>query len=312
MARKVIIDCDPGIDDAVALSMALFDSRLDVVAVTATAGNVDAHQASRNVQSIIELLDPPRRPRLGMATIDVSSNDASHIHGADGLGNIGLEVSELHRQHPSDKLILEEVHNAPGEVSIVALGPLTNIAAALNRDANLASLVDRIIMTGGSVNGVGNVTAAAEFNMYCDPVSARAVFRSPMNKTLIPLDITNQIVKGFEFMDQLPGEQTRVGAFLRNILPQLFRAYHQVYGQEGIHIHDAVTVVAAVESMYFSMEDLFGDVEVRGELTSGATIFDRRIRSECRPNMEVAMEADVQAVHDAIDQCIRFAGQATK
>src|SRR5688500_4515515 len=145
MARKVIIDCDPGIDDAVALTMALFDPRLEVVAVTAVEGNVNADQASRNVQSIIERLDPPRMPRIGVASPseNTSSPFAYHIHGKDGLGNIGLDGSELVRQHPADKLICDEVKAAPGEVTVLCLGPLTNMARALARDRHVFGQLGR-------------------------------------------------------------------------------------------------------------------------------------------------------------------------
>src|SRR5687767_7755754 len=128
MPRKVIIDCDPGIDDAVALTLALFDPRLEVVAVTAVAGNVPAERATLNVQAIIERLDPPRYPRLGAATAaeDVPYIDCRHLHGADGLGGSNFAVSQLARQHPAEKLISDEIRAAPGEVTILCLGPLTN------------------------------------------------------------------------------------------------------------------------------------------------------------------------------------------
>src|SRR6187401_3635203 len=118
MPRKVIIDCDPGIDDAAALAMALFDPRLEVVAVTAVAGTVGAEQASRNVQAVIEQLDPPRYPRMGVASPpdDEPYIDGRAIHGNDGLGDLGLSVSQLVRQHPSEKVICDEVRAAPGDV----------------------------------------------------------------------------------------------------------------------------------------------------------------------------------------------------
>src|SRR5687767_7272834 len=170
MPRKVIIDCDPGIDDAVALTMALFDPRLEVVAVTAVAGNVPAERATLNVQAIVERLDPPRYPRLGAATPaeDVPYIDARHLHGPDGLGGAGLAVSQLARQHPSEKLICDEVHAAPGDITLVCLGPLTNVARALARDSELADNIGRVIIMGGSVKGIGNVTPCAEFNIYAD------------------------------------------------------------------------------------------------------------------------------------------------
>ena len=203
MVRKVIIDGDPGIDDAVALTLALFDPRLEVVAVTAVEGNVSAKQASCNVEAIIDQLDPPRLPRVGTASPvdDAPAVDGGALHGADGLGNAHFPSVQLHHQHPSDKLICDEVHAAPDEVTILCLGPLTNVAGAMKRDPELCSLVSRIIITGGSVGVGGNVTPAAELNIYYDPVSARTVFRSPTTKTLVPLDI---IVAGCLSLGSLP------------------------------------------------------------------------------------------------------------
>jgi inosine-uridine nucleoside N-ribohydrolase len=136
MTRKVIIDCDAGIDDAAALCLALFDPRLDVVAVTGVAGNVPAEQAGRNIQIVIDQLDPPRFPRVGTATAldDAPAMDGSLMHGDDGLGNSGYETAPLHHQHPSDKIIYDEIRAAPDEITLLCLGPLTNVALALKRD----------------------------------------------------------------------------------------------------------------------------------------------------------------------------------
>jgi purine nucleosidase len=302
MARKVIIDCDPGIDDALALCLALFDPRLEVVAVTAVEGNVSARQASLNVQAVIEQIDPARFPRIGVATGGEfpPAVDGHHLHGADGLGNAGFAVSELHRQHPAEKIICDEVRAAPNEVTIIALGPLTNVARAFQRDAELPHLVNRIVIAGGSLNGVGDVTAAAEFNMYFDPESAAAVFRSPTTKTLAPLDVTRQVALTLGVLEELPGEDCRMGAFLRRILPFYFRAYRQHMGQESIHVHGAVALLAALQPELFETIELGGDVETRGELTTGATIFDRRPNREVRRDMEVAVEVHAAAAADCI------------
>jgi inosine-uridine nucleoside N-ribohydrolase len=208
MPRKVIIDCDPGIDDAVALAMALFDPRLEVVAITAVAGNVPAECANVNVQAIVEQLDPPRYPRIGSATAAESGPavDQRHICGEDGLGNAGFAVSQLARQHPSEKLICDEVHAAPNEITLICLGPLTNVARALQRDPEFATNIGRIVVAGGSANCIGNVTPCSEFNIYYDSISARAVFRSLTTKTLIPLDVSTQVSWSFDLMEMLPGE----------------------------------------------------------------------------------------------------------
>lgn len=313
MPRKVIIDCDPGIDDAVALTMALFDPRLEVLAVTAVAGNVSADQATRNVQALIEQLDPPRYPRLGAAspTESLALVDNRPLYGEDGLGNVGLVSSKLARQHPSEKLICDEVRAAPGEVTLICLGPLTNIAAAITREPQLISMLGRLVIMGGAVNGIGNVTSAAEFNIYYDPHSARQVFRSPTTKTLIPLDVTSQVSWSLELLEQLPPETSRAGSLLRKILPHLYRTYRRDLGQEGILLPDAVTLAAALHPELFTTRDMTGDVETAGELTLGATVFDRRPTAHQRGDMEVAVEIDAPAVSDCIVRALLDAGRQT-
>jgi inosine-uridine nucleoside N-ribohydrolase len=303
MARKVILDVDPGVDDALALCMALFDPRLEVVAVTAVAGNVSAEQATRNVQGIIEQLDPPRLPRIGAAREpDLGrAGDNRHLFGADGLGNAHFAVAELHHVHPAEKVICDEVRAAPDAVTIVALGPLTNIARALSRDAELSSMIGRIHIMGGAVRTGGNVTPAAEFNIYCDPPAARTVFRSATTKTLVPLDVTNQVMMTYAQLDELPSDSTRAGAFLRTILPHCFRTHRAELGLEGMWIHDAVALAALLHPELFHAEPLTGDVETRGDLTTGATVFDRRGSRKTRANMEVLTEVtDVAGVMDCI------------
>ena len=146
MAKKVIIDCDTGIDDAVALCVALFDPRLEVLAITATEGCVEADQATKNLQLILELLNPPRFPRLGLATPAESRPpvDTRYLHGDNGLGNVDLgEIPSLHHGRPSAKVIADTIRANPGDVTIISLGPQTNIAAAFRRDPSLVALVDQ-------------------------------------------------------------------------------------------------------------------------------------------------------------------------
>jgi inosine-uridine nucleoside N-ribohydrolase len=315
MARKVILDVDPGIDDAVALCMALFDPRLEVVAVTAVGGNCAPDQATRNVQAIVEYLDPPRWPRLGAASPPDAGLpvDGRHLHGVDGLGGTHFDVAELHHLHPSEKVICDQIRAAPeAAVTIVALGPLTNIARAFLRDPELPSLVGRIVMMGGAVSGPGNITPAAEFNVYCDPASARTVFRSRSTKTLIPLDVTNRILLSYDLFNQLPDESTRVGRFLRKILPPVFRGYRQQFGLEGIHVHDAVALMAVRHPELFTTQEMAGDVETLGELTVGMTVFDRRRVPAWRHNMEVAVDMQPEKVIDALIRGLRNAARRAK
>lgn len=312
MPRKVILDVDPGIDDAVALTMALFDPRLDVLAVTAVAGNVPAEQATRNVHAILDQLDPPRWPRVGAASDPEHGLPAvsTHIFGTDGLGNCQFPSAAPHHPHPSEKLIIDLVRAAPEEVTIIALGPLTNIARAFQRDPQLPGLVGQLVIMGGALQVGGNITPSAEFNIYCDPQAARRVLRTPVTKTLVPLDVTQSLVFPYGFLDQLPSENTRAGKFLRAILPFTYRAHYQRLGLEGIWLHDPIAVVAATNPELFTLRPMAGDVEISGEITTGTTVFDQRRSPEARPNVHVAMEMDGMAVNDAILRALASAAQS--
>jgi inosine-uridine nucleoside N-ribohydrolase len=314
ITKKVILDVDPGIDDAIALTMALFDPQLEVVAVTACGGNVPPDQATRNVQAIIEQLDPPRWPRIGLASLPdygLPANRAN-IFGADGLGNTNFTVAELHHRHPAEKVICDELHAAPEEVTVIALAPLTNICRAFQRDPKLVSAVGQMVIQGGTIGGPGDITPAAEFNVFSDPAAARMVFRAPTTKTLVPLDVTRQVVFTYDLLDQLPDETSRAGRFLRKLLPFLFRSHRQALGVEGIQLHDAVALVAALHPELFEIEMTAGDVETTGELTLGATVFDRRRVPEWRPNLALATGLDAAGVADCILRGLTAAGAASK
>jgi len=301
MARKVILDVDGTIDDAVALCLALGEPSLEIVAVTATGGAVSPEQATQNVQAIVEQIDPPRWPRLGSALPDQMLRcDQRHLFGSNGLCGAHFAVAQRHHRHPSVKVICDEVRSAPGEVTILTTGPLSNIAAALQQQPDLDSLVAHLIVRGGTIGGPGNVTAAAEFNIYCDADAARAVFRSPITKTLIPIDVTSRITMGYELLERLSESRSPSGKLLRTLLPGAYRTYRQHLGMEGIHVHDAVALVLAVRPDLFTMQRLHGDVETDGSLTYGATVFDRRCPPENQPNMDVVMDMDTTAVSNYI------------
>ncbi len=314
MTRKVIIDCDPGIDDAVALALALFDPRLEVVAITACAGTVDAEQATQNVRALVERLDPPRMPRIGAANdpeLGAAVANGTLLHGDDGLGNSHwMPVSRQHSM-PSDKLIADRLRTDPGKVTVLCIGPLTGFARALGRDPALVPMVDRVIISGGSVSGIGDVTATAEFNMHFDPHSAQAVLHSATTKSLIPLEIANELSFGWELVEALPPRYTKVGAVLNEIVPHYFRAARQHLGREAVSFQGVMPILMLVEPMLFQWEEMAGDVETTGELTRGTTVFDRRSPRQWRTNMEVATSIDVDAARDAFYNSLKYAAQET-
>lgn len=301
MSRKVILDMDPGVDDAVALCLALSEPKLEVLAVTATGGNVGPDQATKNVQILLEQLDPARLPRIGCAASNQTlRTDARHLYGADGLCGVEFPLAEMINRRPSIKVMGDEIRTAPGEVTIVATGPLSNIASLLQADPDIATQIGHLIILGGADRVNGNITAAAEFNMYCDPDSAQLVFHSGVTSTLIPLDVTQKIAFGYDFLERFRHSTTPTGRLLEQLLPGAYRAYRLRLGLESIYLHDLIAVVAAIHPELFTTERLFVEVETTGDLTLGATIFDRRGLPENQPNLDVAVDVDVAGVTDCI------------
>jgi inosine-uridine nucleoside N-ribohydrolase len=310
--RKVILDVDPGIDDAVVLTMALFDPRLEVLAVTAAGGNVMPEQATGNLQALVAYLDPPRLPRIGIAPADTSLPARPFtMHGSDGLGGIDLPRVQLHGGHAAEKVMWEVVRAHPREITIVALGPLTNLSRLLRRDPSIAEIVDQVVISGGTAHGGGNVTPVADLSFYCDPAAARHVVREPLSKTIVPLETTSQVLLEFDFLEQVPDETSRAGLLMRRMLPHSFRAHRQLLGSEGIWLHDVVALVAATHPELFERTAVVADVETTGELTAGMLVLDRRQVRQQRPNADLLVACDSAAVKDCILRGLAAAAAAT-
>lgn len=300
MARKVILDLDPGVGDALALCLALNHPDLDVVAVTATGGNVAPRQASRNVQAIVEHIDPARWPRIGFADEKQPlRTDGRELWGVDGLCGATLRMAELHQQHPSMRVMAEEIRSAPGDVTIVAGGPLSNIADVLRLEPDLATLIGHLIVVGGTLDGRGDVTAAAEFNIYCDAEAAQKVFQSRITTTLLPRDVTSEVCFTFGVLNNLPAESTPAGQLLHALVPAALHAHRLKLGVEGMYAPEAAAVAVALHPELISTEAYHCEVETEGVLSHGATVIDRRRRGG-RPNMDVATSIDAASTLDCI------------
>ena len=200
-----------------ALCVALFNPALEVVAVTAVGGNVPPQLATRNVQAIIERIDPPRWPRTGAASPPDNGLPVHgrHLHGIDGLGGIDLRVAELRSPHPSEKIIADEIRAAPEAVTLVALGPLTNVARALQRDPAFASLLGRVGNHGRDRQRARQHHARRRVQHVLRPRVGPGRLPAPATKTLIPLDLTNRVVLTYDLFNRLPDENSKIGSFLR-------------------------------------------------------------------------------------------------
>lgn len=267
-----------------------------MLAITAVEGCADADRVTTNLENVVEILDPAKRPRLGAAVTaeNAIAVDTRYLHGDDGLGNLFVGGSTHLNRVNSAKLIADLIRQNPGDITIVCLGPLTNVATAIARDPAIATMIDRLYIVGGSVNAIGNITPAAEFNMYFDAFSAREVFGSAITKTLIPLDLTKQVEFSLDFLDHIA--QSSRASFLHRSIQTLFHNYRQHHGRETILLNDAVGFIAAMNDDMVTTIDLAGDVEVSGELTRGVTVFDRRDAREWRTNIDVGETIEVGKV----------------
>ncbi|MES2789290.1 MAG: nucleoside hydrolase [Planctomycetota bacterium] len=310
--RKLIIDADPGIGDALAILLALLDPDIDLLAVTAVAGCVSAKDATRNLHGILAQLDPPKLPRVGSA-IESAGRDhpmsaldqLAKLNGPTGLGDCELLIAELHRSHESAKVLTDLVKQYPNSITLLTLGPLTNLAAAIERMPEFMQALGGLVCLGGAISVGGDATPMAEQNIFRDPEAARLVLRSPATKTLVPLDVTNRVELTIDQFERVLGDSNSAAAtFLQRVMPFAFRAYHHCLGMEGILPRDVVALAAITRPDLFRSEPMAIDVETEGRLTWGTTVADRRRFSRAQPNIDVMIEVDSQGVLDYMREIV--------
>jgi inosine-uridine nucleoside N-ribohydrolase len=308
VAQKIIIDADPGIGDALAVLVAMADPSLDVLGLTAVAGTVSGVQATRNLHYLIGVADPLRHPRVGQSDYAGCSADQAPagmphqqlLNGRFGLGDVEPLVPDLHNRRESAKLIVELVREHPQDVRIVTFGPLTNVAMALELDPELPMLLNGMICSGGATKRGGDVTAAAEFNMWSDPQAASIVMRSPVGKILVPLHIGQEPGLTFDDIDRLSGliPSTPIGEIVTGLMQFAVRANRQHMPREDFSLPAVSALAVASRAASFLTEAVTLDVETSGELTSGMTVVDHRRFGARQSNAELVTELDVEAVID--------------
>jgi inosine-uridine nucleoside N-ribohydrolase len=294
--QKVILDCDPGIDDALAIVFGHGHPGLDLVGITTVAGNVGLTQATANALSVCEFLGAGRVPVAAGSPGPLLRpfHDAREVHGENGLGDAKLPAPRRApvAAHAVDFLI-EAVSAEPGQITLVATGPLTNIALAVRRYPALVSQVADFVIMGGSA-GRGNVTPAAEFNIWCDPEAAAVVFGAGWRVTMVGLDLTLQARVTAE-VEQRMGRLGRLGSEL--LLPVLGGYRSEPTG--GQPVHDVCALALVAEPGLFGREPARVEVETAGRWTAGMTVTDFRAPAPER-NADVAMTIDTGGFWDLV------------
>ncbi|HMB67355.1 MAG TPA: nucleoside hydrolase [Candidatus Bathyarchaeia archaeon] len=295
-----MIDQDGGIDDALALILALRSPELEVIAITAVSGNVTAEQATLNGLRVVDLLNRGDVPvARGMANPLVrDAVRATSFHGKDGLGDSHLPLSRIRRAEKNalDTISEELTSSKRRDLSIICTGPLTNIAALLTSFPESAKMIKEFVIMGGAYGvteyGVGNVTSVAEFNIYADPEAAKIVFESRVPLEAVGLDVTmipkNQLtLTEYAVVKKSKG---RVAAFAATILNKNIHRY-RIFA-----LHDPMTVATKVRSSLFKFANYKGQVEMKGEITMGMTVVDRRERP-----LEGKMQGEEMLVCESVD-----------
>ena len=277
--RKIIIDTDPGQDDAAAIMLALGSpDEIELLGITAVAGNVPLSLTERNARIVCELCGRPDVKVFAGADKPVARAlvTAEHVHGKTGLD--GPELAEptmaLQDQHGVDFIIETVLREAPGSVTLCTLGPLTNIALALRKAPEIASRVRELVMMGGGFFEGGNITPAAEFNIYVDPEAADEVFRSGMPIVMMPLDVTHKVLTFKTRVAAIRALGSRPAIAMAEMLEFFERFDIEKYGSDGGPLHDPTVIAYLLKPELFSGRDCNVEIEIQSPLTTGMTVVD--------------------------------------
>jgi purine nucleosidase len=275
MAKKILLDCDPGLDDALALLLAHGDPDIELVGVTTVGGNVGLTRTTANALALREYLHFEKVPVAAGAGRPLVGQvrEASHVHGESGLGDAILPVATLplDGRHAVD-LIIDTLRAAPGAIHLVATGPLTNIALALDREPAIARWAASFTMMGGSFSR-GNATPAAEFNVYADPEAARVVFDADWQVVMVGLDLTLQAQADGPVIERLG----RLGTLAHELILPLATFWAKANrsgADDGQAVHDVCAVAHVARPDLFSSRPALVRVETTGEFTTGMTVVD--------------------------------------
>jgi len=291
----MLLDCDTGVDDAVAILLAKYLDTLELVAVTSVAGNVEIDKTTANALRVLEIagMDVPvyRGAEQPMFCEPVT---AHYVHGQNGLGDLDVpEPKKKPEALPAWDAIYEYAKKYRGELVVVAIGPLTNLALALAKYRELPRMLRRIVVMGGAAVG-GNITPSAEFNIYADPEAADMVFTCGAPVYMCGLDVTMPAYLTGEELDELAALGSRQAVFARDVMQGILK-YYRGFDLPGVAFHDPVTLLYADDDSYFQTDHVGIRVETKGPLTRGKTVTDLYSDKQMEHNAYIVTKVDREA-----------------
>jgi len=296
--QRIILDTDPGIDDALALFLALASPEIQLEAITTVSGNVDVELTTRNALTLLTLA---RRTDIPVARgckypLIRQTVDAAQVHGLNGLGDVELPVSACQavKQHAVD-LIIEKVMSAPGEITLVTCGPLTNIALAVRHEPRIIQSVREVIIMGGALRVPGNVTPSSEFNIHADPHAAHIVFSAGWPLRLVSLDVTQRTMLQRAQFTELAAQGGQVPQFIERMIAFYFDQFLiQHKGEKGFVIHDPLCLAVAFQPDLITWEPAYVAVELNGALTLGETVAYFHKPEAPDANIQASVDVDAE------------------
>ncbi len=294
MTKRIIIDTDPGVDDALTFLLALASPEIKLEALTTVQGNVTIEKATRNALSVLELANASHIPVVQGCShplIKTPHNSGEAVHGSSGIGEAVLPEpkSKAIEGHAVDYLI-ERVLAEPGELSIFPIGPLTNIALAIRKEPRFAKAVKELVIMGGAIRSGGNITPLAEFNINEDPHAAHVVFNSGIPITLIPLDATYKCLLTADDVERLNKIDSPIAKFVRDATATYMDFYLKYEGFKGCALHDPLTLAVILAPEIFSFEYHYVDVDISGGVSTGKTFADFMKVAKRPANIKVALD----------------------
>jgi len=306
--RAIIIDTDPGQDDALAILLALASPELEVLGITAVAGNVPLALTEKNVRKICELAGKPETKVFAGAIRPLVRDlvTAEYVHGKTGLDGPDLPepTMPLQDQHGVDFIVETLRERGDGAVTLCTLGPLTNVALALIRAPDIAAKIERIVMMGGGFFEGGNTTPAAEFNIYVDPHAAKTVFASGIPITMIPLDCTHKALTTRDRIAAMRAHGTRVTTAAAELIDFFERFDEDKYGTDGGPLHDPCVIAWLLRPELFAGRDCNVEIETGSDLTMGMTVVDWWGVTKREKNALVLRDIDADGFFDLLTERI--------
>lgn len=300
--KSLVIDCDPGVDDAIALLLAFVSPELNLLGITTVAGNVALHHTQTNARKICELARRIYIPVYAGCDRPILKplNTAEAVHGETGLHGADLPEPQMPLQpkHAVDYLI-EVLMGSPDRVTIATLGPLTNLAIALIKEPRIVTKIAELVIMGGAISQ-GNVTASAEFNIHTDPHAAQIVFSSGILPTLITLDMTHQVLTTPERLAKFRAMGTSVGNLAADILAHYGRLEVARHLGKGYPLHDPCVIAYLLQPDLFTTKPFYVEVETSSPLTMGRTVVDLWETSGQPANVNVVQTINADAVYNLI------------